>query len=191
VTDLAKRTRALAAAAFVVAAGCASRTPEPLAPSPEDVSPDADPAEINAAARRVLGLRAYASLMRVVPAEEEPAIRAQLAAQADAWNRGDIEAFMAGYAPGDDVLFASGGDVTRGWREMLMNYQERYPDRAAMGVLLFSDLDVDVLAPDAAVVFGRWRLLRDVDPPHGVFTLVMRKIDGAWRIVQDHTSTGE
>ena len=183
--------RALAAVALILAAGCASRNADPPASTPEAVGPDADPEEINAAARRVLGLRSYASLMRGVPAEEEPAIRAALAAQADAWNRGDLESFMAGYAADDDVLFAAAGEVTRGWREMLMRYQERYPDRAAMGVLVFSDLDVDVLAPDAAVVFGRWRLLRDEDPPRGVFTLVMRKIDGAWRIVQDHTSQAE
>lgn len=122
----------------------------------------------------------------------DTAIRAVLAAQVAAWNAGDVDNFMGGYTRRPELRFASGGEVTRGWQETLDRYRRRYPDRAAMGTLEFSDLEIDVLAGDAAVVFGRWRLHRvDGSEPAGLFTLLWRReADGRWRIVADHTSAG-
>ena len=51
----------------------------------------------------------------------------------DAWNEGDIEGFMAGYLPSEELRFTSGNEVRRGWRQTLKRYRETYPDRAAMG----------------------------------------------------------
>ena len=79
-----------------------------------------------------------------------------IADQAAAWNKGDLDAFMAGYAELPDLRFASGGTVTYGWQETLDRYKQHYPDRAAMGALTFSDLDIEVLAPDAALAL--WTL---------------------------------
>ena len=67
-------------------------------------------------------------------------------------------------------------------------YKAHYPDRAAMGTLVFSDLEVTVLAPDAAVAFGRWRLKTAQGEPNGLFTLVFRQGADGWHIVADHTS---
>lgn len=89
------------------------------------------------------------------------------------------------------MRFASGGEVTRGWQETLDRYKQRYPDRTSMGTLVFSDLDTTVLTPDAALVFGRWRLRRAKSQPHGLFTLLLRKTGAGWRIVADHTSAAE
>jgi hypothetical protein len=33
--------------------------------------------------------------------------------------------------------------------------------------------------------------MTDGKEPHGLFTLLLRRLDGAWRIVHDHTSSGE
>jgi ketosteroid isomerase-like protein len=116
-------------------------------------------------------------------------IAALLAAQAGAWNRGDIDAFMTAYAATDDLRFASGGTVTYGWRATLERYKQRYPDKAAMGTLAFTELVVTELAPDAALVFGRWQLTREKDAPHGLFTLTLKKTAAGWRIIHDHTSS--
>src|SRR5882757_5330006 len=75
-------------------------------------------------------------------------VTAVLTAQAAAWNRGDLDAFMAGYAPLADLRFASGGNVTRGWQPTLERYHKSYPDKTAMGTLAFTDLEITVLAPD-------------------------------------------
>ena len=115
-------------------------------------------------------------------------IRKVMDDQVAAWNRGDIDAFMAGYWQSENLTFISGTDVTRGWQPTLERYKKGYDSRAKMGVLKFSDLEFNVLAKDAAVVLGSWALTREKDNPHGKFTLTFRKLKDGWRIVMDHTS---
>lgn len=107
--------------------------------------------------------------------------------QEDAWNRGDIDAFMQPYWKSPDLTFSSTRGVTRGWQTVLNGYKKRYPTRADMGKLTFSDLDVRELGPQAALVLGRWKITRGV-PIGGVFSLVWQKTDDGWIIVHDHTS---
>jgi ketosteroid isomerase-like protein len=96
---------------------------------------------------------------------------------------------MGGYAKSGTTRFASGGDITRGWQTVFDRYVKRYGDRAAMGRLTFTELEITVLAPDRAEVFGHWRLDREKDTPHGLFTLLMHKTADGWRVVHDHTSS--
>lgn len=118
----------------------------------------------------------------------EREVVAVMDAQAAAWNRGDIDGFMLGYWNSDDLVFASGDNITRGWQSTLDRYKKSYPTRERMGTLNFSDLRVNVLSKDAAVVLGSWSLSRASDNPKGKFTLIFRKLNGGWRIVHDHTS---
>ncbi len=115
-------------------------------------------------------------------------IRAVMNKQAADWNRGDVEAFMQGYWKSDQLKFVSGRGVTNGWQPTLDNYKKGYPDRAAMGTLTFSDLEIAVLSKNAAVVLGSWSLKREKDNPGGKFTLIFRKFKEGWRIIHDHTS---
>ena len=117
-------------------------------------------------------------------------VRSVLDTQVEAWNSGNIDGFMAHYLKTDTLRFASGGNVETGWAATLARYQRRYPDRAAMGQLRFSDREIEILSPTDALVFGRWTLQREADTPTGLFTLHMKKIDDAWVIVSDHTSSG-
>ena len=118
-------------------------------------------------------------------------IQSVLSAQQDAWNRGDIDAFMNGYAQSASTVFVSEGEVRRGWETVRDRYRVKYSDRAKMGTLSFSDIEVTVLSPDAAVVLGRWRLKRANDEPHGRFTLIFKRLPEGWRIVHDHTSAAK
>lgn len=108
--------------------------------------------------------------------------------QAADWNRGDIDAFMKGYWNSEKLVFVSGDGVTRGWQPTLDRYKKSYDSRAKMGTLTFSDLEVNVISKDAAVVLGSWSLARENDNPKGKFTLIFRKFKDGWRIVHDHTS---
>lgn len=119
----------------------------------------------------------------------DAAIRAVIEAQRDAWNRGDIEGYMDGYARSADTVFVSGDNVTHGWQTVLDHYKKSYDSREKMGVLTFSDLEITVLGKDAAVVVGRWQLQRAKDEPHGRFTLIFRKTHHGWKIIHDHTSS--
>ena len=125
------------------------------------------------------------------PARDEAAIRAVMAQQVEAWNRGDLDAFMDGYVRSDSLRFASGGSVQTGWQTTLDRYRRGYPDRATMGTLSFDLRDVRVLGPRWAVVFGQYHLDRANDTPTGLFTLLFEKRPEGWRIVHDHTSSAD
>lgn len=130
----------------------------------------------------VFGLSVYAQ-------KPEVDIRKVMDDQAAAWNRGDLDAFMAiGYWKSDKLKFVSGDKVTLGWQQTLDNYKKTYGTGALMGKLSFSDLDITILSKDAAYVVGSWSLAREKDNPKGKFTLLWRKISGKWLIVADHSS---
>ena len=112
-----------------------------------------------------------------------------LKAQAQAWNRGDIDGYMQGYARAASTQFVSGDTTTRGWETVRDRYKAKYDSREKMGALSFSDIKVTELSADSAMAVGRWRLKRKADQPHGRFTLLLRKLPEGWRIVHDHTSS--
>ena len=119
---------------------------------------------------------------------DETAIRALLQTQTEAWNRGDLEAFMQTYWKNDSLTFIGKNGVTRGWQQTLDNYKKGYPDKAAMGTLTFDVLEVKKLSADYYYVTGKWMLQRAADAPSGYYTLLLRKIGGAWKIISDHSS---
>ena len=125
----------------------------------------------------------------VSSAAEVGAITALLEQQDDAWNRGDIDAFMNGYWRSPELRFASGGNVTRGWDETNARYRRVYATPDLMGRLITSDYEIVILSPDAAIAHGAWLLERASDRPSGLYTLVLRKIDGEWLIVSDTTTS--
>jgi len=96
---------------------------------------------------------------------------------------------MEDYWNSDALRFASGGRISTGWNETIAGYKNRYPNKAAMGNLAFTDLDVDIVSETDALVFGRWRLTREDDSPNGLFTLHLKKMSDDWKIVSDHTSS--
>ena len=118
-------------------------------------------------------------------------IQSVMIQQVQHWNNGDIERYMFGYYRSDSLRFASGGTITYGWQSTLERYLRGYPDESQMGQLTFSQIDIQVISADAAVVFGKWQLKRkEKDNSWGLFTLLFRKFPEGWRIVSDHTSSG-
>jgi ketosteroid isomerase-like protein len=116
------------------------------------------------------------------------AIIAVLDMQGQAWNRGDVAAFMEGYWNSPEVTFAGSSGITRGWQPVTERYRKNYPDQKTMGHLDFSDLEVRSLGKNAALVLGRWHLKRDSGELGGIFTLVFEQFPNGWRIIHDHTS---
>lgn len=116
-----------------------------------------------------------------------------LRAQQAAWNRHDLEGFMAGYWNSQQLTFFSGGTEQDGWQATMDRYLAKYASPGhEMGKLEFSGLRVEVVSQDAAFVRGSWKLtMSDGKTPHGLFTLVFRKFPEGWKIVHDHTSAAE
>lgn len=116
------------------------------------------------------------------------AIRAEMAAQAQAWNAGDIPGFMRSYAA--DCTFV-GKQVLHGRDALQQRYEKIYGTKDAMGSLKFSDLDIQQLDPEIAIVTGSWHLDRSAQAggaTGGIFSLVWQKREGRWLIVLDHTA---
>ena len=85
----------------------------------------------------------------------EPAVRQVLQRQQEAWNHHDLESFMSGYWNSPDLTFFSGPKISSGWQATIERYRRTYQSEGReMGKLEFSDLNIEVLAPDAALVRG-------------------------------------
>ena len=83
------------------------------------------------------------------------AVRQLLEQQQDAWNRHDLESFMAGYWNSPDLTFFSGAKVTSGWQGTLDRYRKTYQSGGnEMGKLQFSDLKIEALGTDATFARG-------------------------------------
>lgn len=122
-------------------------------------------------------------------AEDRAAIEQLLDEQRQAWNRGDLDGFLAAYESSDRLLFTSGTKIRRGFEETRDKYRERYGTATeTMGQLEFELLDVRGVGPRAAIVLGRYRLTATPEAGEGVFTIVLERQGDLWRIIHDHTS---
>ncbi|MFC7291944.1 YybH family protein [Hirschia litorea] len=116
-------------------------------------------------------------------------IRALLKQQNAAWNNGDIDGFMKGYLPSENLRFASGDNITWGYDETLSRYKSRYDTPEKMGKISMEIQEVRVFTDTDAMVFGRWFLARPKEGDvGGLFTLILEKQAGEWLVVADHTS---
>jgi len=124
---------------------------------------------------------------------DQKAIEHVLRKQQEAWNRHDLEGFMAGYWNSPELTFFSGAKEQDGWQATIDRYLATYASPGhEMGKLEFSGLRVEVLGQEAAFARGSWKLtMSDGKTPHGLFTLVFRKFPEGWKIVHDHTSAAE
>src|SRR5579864_7988470 len=127
---------------------------------------------------------------------DEATIRAAIVAQAEAWNRADIPAFMESYEHSPETTFI-GATIGKGYEKILARYQKNYSTREQMGTLTFHDIEVRMLPgscgkAEFAVVTGRFHLERtqkgEATKDDGIFSLVWRKGPQGWKIVLDHTS---
>jgi ketosteroid isomerase-like protein len=149
------------------------------------------PAQLVLFAATILALCAgFASRSSAKPPEtpDEAQIRALLVDQTAAWNRCDMDGFMAGYWKSDETEFVSADGISRGWQALLDRYKRSYPDRKAMGRLSFANLEIRVECPNSAYAIGEFHLEREKDNPAGIFTLNLKKFPEGWRVVVDHTT---
>lgn len=121
--------------------------------------------------------------------KDQEEVKKVLFTQQDLWNEGNIEAFMQYYQKSEELKFIGKNGITKGWNATLERYLKSYPNRDAMGQLTFNILEVDITAGKTAWVVGKWDLKRPkLGDVGGHFTLLMKKINGKWLILRDHTS---
>lgn len=120
--------------------------------------------------------------------KDKQAILEVLNKQVEAWNKQDIEGFMEGYWKSDSLKFIGKNGFSKGWKTTLENYKKNYPDKNAMGTLVFEVINLQPISHHAVVVTGKWKLTRLIGNIQGIFTLIFQKIDKKWVIVYDHSS---
>ncbi|TCC93294.1 DUF4440 domain-containing protein [Pedobacter frigiditerrae] len=133
-------------------------------------------------------LIAFSFAVKAQKSTEKQAILNVLEKQRAEWNKGDVEAYMQGYWKSDSLLFVGKSGPTYGWQKTLENYKKGYPDKATMGYLTFGIKKVEFLTKDKAFVLGSWNVKQEKAELKGYFTLLLRKIDGFWKVVVDHSS---
>ena len=120
-------------------------------------------------------------------------ISTMMSRSAASWNRGDLDAFVADYLASDSTTYIGGRGILRGPAAIRSAYAPRFAPGAVRDSLSFVLLDVDPLAPDVVNVIATYILARPVGgrdsvTAKGPTSLVMRRVDGQWRIVHDHSS---
>lgn len=121
-----------------------------------------------------------------VPARDtEDMIRNIFAANAAAWNEGNLDAYMRGYVNSADIIFVEDAVVTAGLTPLRKSFEKEVAATGEMGRLSFIDLDVRMTTEAVATVVGKYSLVRATGEKYGVVTITMNQIDGRWRIAQE------
>ena len=136
----------------------------------------------------MLSLNGYAQEKKSTYETSKKEITVMMLQQAKDWSEGNIEAFMEGYIKSDRLKFIGSRGLTYGWQQTLENYKKGYPTAAHTGTLTFDLIDFDELTKDIFFVVGKYNLKREVGDASGYFSLVLKKIDGKWKIIADHSS---
>lgn len=117
-------------------------------------------------------------------------IQQQLMRSAQAWNRGDLDAFMSDYAPDSLPTFVAGGHLHRGFDWIRNRYAPSFAPGAARDSLRFEEFDVRPITDGFALVTARYVLYSNGrTSASGPFTLLMQQRPEGWRILHDHTSS--
>ena len=130
----------------------------------------------------------FAAPAAASPESDRAAILHTIETMEAAWNRGDFRGYLGGFK-NPEVVFVSGGKFQDGWQGTLDHYIRDYGGSAERrGKLHFYDMKVDILGPDAAMLIGRYRLVRGARVTEGVNTRLFRKFGDDWLITMNHVS---
>lgn len=120
--------------------------------------------------------------------QDTEAIKAMMHQQAKDWSAGNLEKFMAGYWRSDELKFIGSKGLTHGWQQTLDNYKKSYPSKDHTGTLKFDIMEISPLESQHYHVIGSYHLKRTIGDANGIFSLILKKIDGEWKIIIDHSS---
>ncbi|HTV09337.1 MAG TPA: DUF4440 domain-containing protein [Candidatus Aquilonibacter sp.] len=105
--------------------------------------------------------------------------------QQDAWNQGDLDAYLSYYkdAPDTQAVLAT---LVRGVENIRAAYKANFPNKESMGAIEDSELEVRALGDNFALATGKYHLSRsrksggDVS---GTFSEVFEKTPAGWKII--------
>lgn len=124
------------------------------------------------------------------PGRLVPDFQAQFTRSAAAWNRGDLDAFMSDYAPGDLPTYVAGGHLVRGYDAIRSRYAPSFAPGARRDSLRIEELQVRPITDQYVLLTARYILFRGGSTTaSGPFTLLMERRPEGWKILHDHSSS--
>jgi hypothetical protein len=120
--------------------------------------------------------------------KDKTAINEVMNTQSQCWSNGDIDGFMDGYWKSDSLRFLGRRGLTFGWQTTLNSYKKSYPNKQAMGKLIFNNISFEKLNHKQMFVVGKWTLEREKDTLGGYYSLLWMKMNGQWKVIFDHTN---
>lgn len=106
----------------------------------------------------------------------------------DAWNRGDLDAFLTLYA--EDATFVDGRRPQRGIAWIRANHTPAFAPGASRDSLEIKELTARPLSTTLALVTARYVLYRGAQTTQsGPFTVIMEERTDGWKILHDHSSS--
>ncbi|AJR02591.1 YybH family protein [Siansivirga zeaxanthinifaciens] len=112
-------------------------------------------------------------------------IKSLLKSQRLAWSKNNIDEFMEGYWKNDSLKFYGSNGITYGWENTLNRYKKAYPTKDHTGKLNFKLNAISKINDDAYYVMGEFHLKRDIGNATGIFMIILKRIDGEWKIIAD------
>jgi ketosteroid isomerase-like protein len=108
----------------------------------------------------------------------------------DRWNAHDLETYMEGYWKSSELLVVIDAQEFNGWQQVHDYYASGYPDRNAMGFIEPTRTQIKLLKPDFALALTWWSVSFQTPkrPVVAKTTMDFQNFDGAWKIVESHTS---
>lgn len=133
----------------------------------------------------LIGLIYFQSFAQDLQEKDKTDILKVLDQQTQAWNKGDLEAFMTGYWNSENLKFYGTNGVTSGWKNTLDRYLKSYPGKDHTGTLKFKINAIEPISEDSYYVMGEFFLTRNVGDANGIFMIIFKKINGDWKIIAD------
>ncbi|MGQ0814788.1 MAG: YybH family protein [Gemmatimonadota bacterium] len=108
---------------------------------------------------------------------------------AAAWNRGDLDGFLATYKDDAQTAFMA-PQITYGLPAIKARYARSYfKDGKPNAELAFGDLKFRPLGSGFVLMTGRWYLTdSEGKKQEGYYTLVWEETAAGWKIIHDHSS---
>ena len=131
------------------------------------------------------------SINTVVSAQSKDVkdIIALMRTEEEVWNRGDIDAYVNLYAPGDStrMIYFGGSGVTRG-KDSILAFYKKYWSKEKMGHLTLQHDGIEKISNEYYYVSGFF----NVSYPSGKevkgrFSGLVKKIKGKWYLYTDHS----
>ena len=129
-------------------------------------------------------------LMAAAPANPTAEVDAAMNASAAGWNAGNLDRFVAIYAP--DATYVTKDALVRGRAAIAARYRPSFlPGGNRRGRLSFQPLARRMLDARHMIYWARWMLAptrAGAKPEMGMTTLVFERRPDGWKIISDHSS---